>query len=150
MNAVKPTSEAGHGVQPVTPDGTTGPPTGGPPASEPTGRISDDILRSAVFGNTIGKSESESESLTSSSSEQPTSVSKKRWRQPRNVREFAAMANAVATQVLNGEMDLDQARAFSSISRTVAQAMSIEVTRARFLKESPDLEFGDDIFEEEE
>lgn len=41
--------------------------------------------------------------------------------------------------VLNGEIDKETARTYSTLARVVAQATSIEVTRARFLKEAPDL-----------
>ena len=74
----------------------------------------------------------------------------RRWRQPRNVREFAAQANAVATMVLNGTMDLESARAYSSVARTVAQAMSTEVSRSRFLQSEPSLDLPEDVFEEED
>lgn len=48
-------------------------------------------------------------------------------------------ANDVATKVLNGEIDADTARLYSSVARTVVQSMSIEVARARFLKTVPEL-----------
>ena len=67
-----------------------------------------------------------------------------RYAKPKNVRGFAAQANDVATRVLNGEIDLDIARTYSSVARTIAQSMSIEVTRARFLKELPDLSLEPD------
>lgn len=72
-------------------------------------------------------------------SETPASSSKKPWQKPRNVREFAAQANEVATRVLNGEIDLETARNYASLARVVAQSASVEVTRARFLKKEPDL-----------
>jgi hypothetical protein len=65
--------------------------------------------------------------------------SKRHWRPPRNVREFAAQANQVATMVLNSEIDEDKARTYASIARVVSQSASVEVTRARFLKTAPDL-----------
>jgi hypothetical protein len=66
------------------------------------------------------------------------------------VRAFAAQANAVATMVLNGEMDLESARVYSAVARTVAQSMSTEVTRSRFLQTEPDLDIPtDEVFEEE-
>ncbi len=52
--------------------------------------------------------------------------------------------------VLNGELDLDTARLYSSVARTVAQAMSTEVSRARFVQQMPDLSLDDDPFEESE
>ena len=45
--------------------------------------------------------------------------------------------------VLNGEIELETARLYSSIARTVAQAASLEVSRARFLATVPDLSFED-------
>lgn len=77
-------------------------------------------------------------------SDAPSSASTKRWRKPRNVREFAAQANEVATMMLNGDLDIDTARAYSSIARGIAQMMSINVTRARFLKTEPVLDFEED------
>lgn len=81
---------------------------------------------------------------TSRRSGEPSSGSKVRWRRPKNVREFAAQANSVATMMLNGDLDIDTARAYSSIARGIAQMMSINVTRARFLKTEPILEFDQD------
>lgn len=80
-----------------------------------------------------------SSTTTSISSEPPSSDSNRRWRKPKTVREFAAQANDVATMILNGEIDMEQARGYASLARVVAQAASVEVTRARFLKREPDL-----------
>jgi len=82
-------------------------------------------------------------------SELPKSDSNVRWRQPKTVRNFASQVNAVATKVLNGEIDMDAARTYATLTRVLAQAISVEVTRARFLKEAPDLTIGDDWTEEE-
>lgn len=50
--------------------------------------------------------------------------------------------------VLNGDLDLERARLYSSVARTVAQALSTEVSRARFLAQAPDLTLeDDDVFE---
>lgn len=46
--------------------------------------------------------------------------------------------------VLRGEIDLETARTFGGLARTVAQAMSTEVTRSRFLAEAPDLNFDEE------
>jgi Zn-dependent peptidase ImmA (M78 family) len=64
---------------------------------------------------------------------------KQQYQSPRTVREFAAQCNDVATKVLNDEIDVDKARLYASVARVVAQAVSSEVTRARFVKEEPDL-----------
>lgn len=75
----------------------------------------------------------------SKNSAEPLSDSNESWRTPNSVRDFAAQANRVATMVLNGQIDKETARTYSTLARVVAQAASIEVTRARFLKEAPDL-----------
>ena len=62
--------------------------------------------------------------------------------------EFAAQANAVATMVLNGDLDVDTARTYSAVARTVAQAMSTEVSRARFIQSEPSLALDPDVFED--
>lgn len=77
---------------------------------------------------------------TSTSCEPPSVDSKRHWEKPNNVREFAAQVNQVATLVLNGQIDLDQARTFSALARVVTQAMSLQITKSRFLKVEPDLE----------
>lgn len=87
------------------------------------------------------KSESGSESLISNSSAAPSKPSTETYRLPRNVREFASQANRVGTAILNGQIDLDTARAYSAVARTVAQALTAETTHARFLKTAPDLTF---------
>lgn len=50
--------------------------------------------------------------------------------------------------VLNGTMDLDAARLYSSVARTVAQAMSTEISRSRFVAAEPVLDLPDDVFED--
>lgn len=92
---------------------------------------------------------SASEPPTSKTSGGPSRASTRQYRQPKNVREFAAQANLVATAILNGQIDLDTARAYSAVARTVAQAVTSEVVRARFLRAAPDLEFPD-MSEEDE
>jgi hypothetical protein len=64
--------------------------------------------------------------------------------------EFAAQASDVATRVLNGTMDLDTARVYGAVARTVAQAMTTEVQRARFLREAPDLQLPLDRIHEDD
>jgi hypothetical protein len=72
-------------------------------------------------------------------SEGPSKPSKRRWQRPKNVKEFAAQANEIATLVLNGEIDMETARGYASLARVVTQSVSIEVNRARLLKREPDL-----------
>lgn len=59
---------------------------------------------------------------------------------PSSVAEFTAQVNEVATRLLNGEMDLELARAYSSLVRTVAQSLSTEVAAARLEKRRPNLD----------
>jgi hypothetical protein len=61
------------------------------------------------------------------------------FQKPKNVRELAAQASAVATLVLNGQMDAEQAKPYSSLIRSIAQLMGAEVQRARIAKTEPDL-----------
>ena len=99
---------------------------------------------SAESGSATTASGSAGTSQTSRNSDGPSHSSKTHWQKPKIVRGFAAQANDVATRVLNGEIDLEIARTYSSVARTIAQSMSIEVTRARFLKELPDLSLESD------
>jgi hypothetical protein len=57
------------------------------------------------------------------------------------VRELAGQANQVATLMLNGQIDMELARSYGALVRGIAQMMSIEVTRARFVKTEPILTF---------
>jgi len=61
------------------------------------------------------------------------------WAVPVDPMTFAYQANKVATAILNGEIDLDVARTYASVARTVAQAMNTEVNRARLEQSLPDL-----------
>jgi hypothetical protein len=47
-------------------------------------------------------------------------------------------------------MDIDRARAFSSLARTIAQTVSAEVTRSRFLQNEPDLTFEETEYDDAE
>lgn len=75
-------------------------------------------------------------------SAEPSSISKKQYSRPANVRELAWQASDVATRLLNGTIDLETARAYGSIVRTVAQAMSAQVQQSRIMRQEPDLTFG--------
>ena len=71
----------------------------------------------------------------------PLSGRRQRWGTPETVHQLAGQANLVATMMLNGEIDLELARSYGALIRGIAQMMSIEVTRARFLKTEPILTF---------
>lgn len=74
--------------------------------------------------------------------------SKRHYERPRTVRALAAQVADLATAVLNGEVEgdaLEAARVYASLTRTTAQLVSAEVTRARFLRMEPNLSLeGDD------
>lgn len=95
----------------------------------------DETPSSADAGSEPTASASEPTSPTSSNSDAPSPT----WRTPRNAREWAAQLNHLATSVLNGTVDLEQAKVVSSISRSAAQLLTAEVQRARFLQIEPDL-----------
>ena len=122
---------------PVAADTTT--PSSGITTGTPTS-ISD--------GPVDGDSGPDGGSPTSKPSAPPSTLSTRRWRSPRSAMEFAAQANAVATMVLNGDIDLDKARTYSAVARTVAQAMSTEVSRARFVQSEPSLSLDPAVFED--
>jgi len=98
-----------------------------------------EILGAVVPGSEPGPIAPADGSPNSRTSEPPSSS----WRPPSNAREFAGQANAVATMLLNGQLDMELARTYANLARTVAQAMSTEVTRARFLETLPDLTLPD-------
>jgi hypothetical protein len=100
--------------------------------------------RSGASGSTAGENESAGASQTSKPSGPPSTPSMRQWRRPKDAAAFAAQANRVATMILNGEIDLDMARTYSGVARTMAQVLSAEVYRARFLQQAPDLSLDDD------
>lgn len=53
-------------------------------------------------------------------------------------------ANEVATCVLNGEIEMEVARVYYGVARTMAQVLSAEVYRARYLRQEPNLSLEDD------
>lgn len=80
---------------------------------------------------------------TSTPSGSRSNGSKGSWPLPKTVREFTSQANAVGTMLLNGDIDLDLARAYSAIARTIAQTIGADVARARAMKRVPDLGFDE-------
>lgn len=103
----------------------------------------EEYLKSGLDGFIPTKAEWDNMCLNFRPSAAPSRRSTKRYRQPRNVREFASQASRVASMVLNGEIELEVARTYSSIARVVAQSITAETVRARFLKMAPELEFTD-------
>ena len=75
----------------------------------------------------------------SSNSTLPIKPSNAPWLMPRTVQQLAAQVNTVATKVLNGEIDMAQARIYGLLTRVVAQLIAAEVQRARLAKQKPDL-----------
>lgn len=63
----------------------------------------------------------------------PSSGSNAPFQRPKNLVEFAALTNEIATRVLNNEISIDQARVFAALARVVSQSVSIRVQAARFL-----------------
>lgn len=123
------------------------------PASDdttmPSSDTTPDIRTSTSSGPGAGSTGPANGRRSSKPSDPPSAASSKRWRSPGSAMAFAAQANMVATLVLNGEIDLDTARTYASVARTVAQAMSTEVSRARFVQSIPQLDLSSDVFDEE-
>lgn len=87
-------------------------------------------------------------STPSKTSGQHSRNSKHHWRVPGDAMGFASQMRAVATMVLNEEIDLDIARTYGALARATVQALSVSVTRSRFSREVPDLDFITDLFDE--
>lgn len=136
-------------VRPVLSDGTERthpsviqeePAIGGP--SLPTKK---ETQKSAEGGLENGESKQPETSIpTSSPSEEPIRSSKKRYRKPGDAKQLAAQASYIATQVLNGEIDLDTARIYATLARTAAQGLSIEMQLGRLNHKKPDLDLAQD------
>lgn len=92
-----------------------------------------------VNGSQPIASESANSSPTSKTSDAPQSDSNGHWHQPTNVKELTQQTNAVATAILNGQIDLETGRVYSAMVRSTAQMIGAEVARARFRRQEPDL-----------
>ncbi len=89
-------------------------------------------------------------STSSDTNSNGSTPSRKRYRQPVTPLQLAAQASAVATNLLNGSLDLETARAYSAIARVAAQALSTEVQTGRFLKSKAQLTMDTDgVWEDE-
>jgi hypothetical protein len=97
-------------------------------------------LKSARSGSRAGRSDRAALSPpNSTNSAPPSNGSKRRYVRPVNAQAFAAQANDVCTRLLNGEIEQKLAQTYASLARVVSQTLSAQVTKARFLKEAPDL-----------
>ena len=79
--------------------------------------------------------------------EEKSSGLKEYWETPKDVWGFASQTNKIATMILNEEIDIEKARTFAALARTISQAATNKVNIARLTKEAPDLEFENDLFE---
>lgn len=147
LTVVDQPEPVGVNVLAATDDATEPRLTASATTTMPSSATTPAIQPSTSNGVARGRKGLDAESPTSKTSDAPSGASMRRWPTPKNVREFASQANMVATMVLNGTMDEDRARTYSAVARTVAQAMSTEVTRARFLQEVPDLDLPPIEFE---
>lgn len=84
---------------------------------------------------------------TSSSSTKQSDGSIKRWKKPQTIKQFAAQINQVATMILNEEIPIETAYAYSRLTRNFAHIITTETAKNRFLKKQTDLELEEDIFE---
>lgn len=157
--AVEPTGAAGAGAHAATSTATARIPR----AARHTERRSNDTSSATQRSGSSGSAATSSGPVPTSAEELPTQSSQatsgssgeasggstRHWRTPRSAREFSAQANRVATMLLNGEIDRDLVQQYSAVARTMVQAISAEVYRARILKEVPDLGLSDEeLFDE--
>ena len=116
---------------------------------KPSRGIRKGTRRNTPSGHGLGREgQAASSQSKSTPSATPSSSLNKQWRQPKSVRQFASQASAVCTLLLNGKLDLETAKAYSAIARTVSQAVTAEVQRSRFLQTVPELAFDQDVFED--
>jgi hypothetical protein len=73
----------------------------------------------------------------STSSEQPIVDSAGHWDTPADLLALAGQANALATQVLNGEANLAMAREYARVTATIASLLRTEIERRRFVGGDP-------------
>lgn len=144
MTVAEKTAAVGAAARPATSASTGSAQKRGRRTADESPRTSAATTPSGASGNTAGANASAGASRTSKNSGQPSDGSMQPWRKPRDAKSFAAQANAVATMILNGELDLDVARTYSGVARTMAQVLSAEVYRARFLQQEPNLSLEDE------
>ncbi len=83
----------------------------------------------------------ESLSLTRSMpSALPPKDLKEPYQRPAQAQTLTHQVNDVATKVLNEEIDLDTARVYSALVRSMSQLISVEVVRAKMTKTKPNLD----------
>lgn len=106
--------------------------------------MSEEIQKNDSSTSSSTENELDTTSLqNSTSSATPSSVWRPQYRAPKTIKEFTSQVNSVANKVLNGEISLDVARIYSGLARVVAQGASIEVARARMVKQVPNLDMSD-------
>ena len=81
---------------------------------------------------------------TSTSSDGQLKSSNDAWQRPTDLNEFTSQVLSVSTMLLNGKIDMELARTYSSLARTISQSITASLVRARLMKEEPDLEFEED------
>jgi len=126
-------------VTPATSAGTVARPRGSAATTTLSSATTRAIRRSTARGAAAGDGPSATGTPNSETSSEPSAPSTGHWVVPVDPMTFAYQANKVATAILNGEIDLDVARTYASVARTVAQAMNTEVNRARLEQSLPDL-----------
>src|SRR4051812_5299565 len=120
-DAPAPTADGPRDPEAASATGATRPDTERPPRGDdatttPSPATADGTLTSTASGRGAGGiGPDDSSRTTSSRSGERSGGSTARYRRPRSALEFAAQANTVATAVLNGEIDLDVARAYSGV-----------------------------------
>lgn len=157
-NRVAPEDDS---AMPATPNATDETPSWLRDTEQPSRSIRDEIRTSAGNGFAPGDSVPAANSVltepptststkTSKRSGKPSGGLNKHWRTPKDGRELAAQITLVATMVLNDEMFIEKARVYGSLVRADVQALSVEVSRARFARTIPDLTFDLTVFDEDD
>ena len=100
-----------------------------------------EIKNNAVNGSTTGNSETDyAHQENSKNSKKPTSSLKKQWHTPEELKELAKQAVEVGTMILNDDIEIEKARAYSAVVKVTTQAITAEINKARLAGYVPDID----------
>lgn len=134
LNAGAPTGAGDGPAQPATSAATGRPRRAGLRTVEPFVATSAGTPTSSDAGDdTPTGADAASPSPTSSTSfDGPVKHSTEPWRTPTDVMELVAQANALATEVLNGTVEITAVRAYADVTHVISSLLRTELERRRF------------------
>ena len=113
----------------------------------PSSDTTSDTRKSTGSGHGAGKRKrGDLSPLRSTPSARASNSSMPSWKQPTTVHQLACQVSAAGTLLLNGKLNLEVARTYSSMMRATAQLVHSEIHRARMAENPPDLTLAEDVF----